>query len=570
MSKPVRHSQSYMNRSLILLSICLSFLIPVCAQNVETVKQISQAEPFRLESGVSFSASVPPSAQLTTERRGSVTDDVAEAIEIINKSYAGAKKTETSKLIHNAVDGMLQTLDPHSAFFDKGEYAELLDEENSEYYGIGATIANFKRDGKIETYVLATSPGSAAARAGLRFGDRIEEVDGEDVSEASSDIVRDKVRGPAGSQVRVVVERAASGKLDKITLTRGRVPYATVSDAYLLRPGVGYIDLTEGFNFTTSAEFGRALVELRKNGMESLIVDVRGNPGGVLDQAVKIAEKFLPAGDVIVTQKGRSRADNRVWRSANANPEKAAVVLLVDRDSASASEVVAGALQDHDRAMIVGEKTFGKGLVQSVMDLPAGAGLTLTTARYFTPSGRSIQRDYSDGSLYAYFNRQAGGDPSKFKAAETDSRRKVYGGDGITPDEVVGGQLYTRDQSDLLDPTFFFVREALYGQHKSINGTTVGPVSDSVGQGKRLSAEFAVYFKQRGGWELNSESLDRESDFIAARINYYLALARSGSGQARREDLKHDPAIARAIDLLPRAAELARAARRTVRAANQK
>jgi carboxyl-terminal processing protease len=304
--------------------------------------------------------------------------------------------------------------------------------------------------------------------------------------------------------------------------------------------------------------------------MESLIVDVRGNPGGVLDQAVKIAEKFLPAGDVIVTQKGRSRADNRVWRSANANPEKAAVVLLVDRDSASASEVVAGALQDHDRAMIVGEKTFGKGLVQSVMDLPAGAGLTLTTARYFTPSGRSIQRDYSDGSLYAYFNRQAGGDPSKFKAAETDSRRKVYGGDGITPDEVVGGQLYTRDQSDLLDPTFFFVREALYGQHKSINGTTVGPVSDSVGQGKRLSAEFAVYFKQRGGWELNSESLDRESDFIAARINYYLALARSGSGQARREDLKHDPAIARAIDLLPRAAELARAARRTVRAANQK
>lgn len=558
-----------MNRSLILLTLYLTALGSVSAQ--ESVKQISQVEPFRIEKGVSFSASSPAASVYLTERRGTISDDVAEAIAIIKKSYAGGSKSATPGLVHDAIDGMLQSLDPHSAYFDTGEYADLLDEENSEYYGIGATIANFKKDGRVETYVLAVSPGSAAARAGIKFGDRIEEVNGRDVSEVSSDAVRDKVRGPAGSQVKIVIERAATGKLERITLTRGRVPYATVPDAYVVRPGVGYIDLTEGFNFTTSNEFGRALTELHKNGIESLVVDLRGNPGGVLDQAVKVAEKFLPAGDVIVTQKGRSRADNRIWRSANSSPEKSAVVLLVDGESASASEVLSGALQDHDRALIVGEKTFGKGLVQSVMDLPAGAGLTLTTARYYTPSGRSIQRDYSDGSLYAYYNRRTSVEGTKQPEAETDSHRKVYGGDGITPDEIVRAAVYSREQSSLLDPTFFFAREIISGPIKGFSDAFVKANSGSaMDLQKRLPEEFESFLSQTRGWELNKDIAARESAFINSRVSYYLALAAGGSPAARRTDLKNDPALAKAIDLLPRAAELAKSARRTQRATTQK
>jgi carboxyl-terminal processing protease len=556
-----------MKRSLILLATIALPAGAAIAQTVDAVKQIPQIEPFRIEKGVSFSASAPVAPVAVPQRRSSISDDLSEAIAVIKRSYAGGGKTTDPALVHSAIDGMLQTLDPHSAYFDAAEYAELLDEENSEYYGIGATIANFRKDGKVETYVLAVAPGSAAARAGLKFGDRIEEVDGEDVSEASSDVVRDKVRGPAGSQVKVVVERVATGKLEKITLTRGRVPYLTVPDAYMVRPGVGYIDLTEGFNFTTSAEFGRALAELRKQGTESLVVDLRGNPGGVLDQAVKVAEKFLPAGDVIVTQKGRSRADNRVWRSANASPEKAPLVLLVDEDSASASEVLAGAMQDHDRALVVGESTFGKGLVQSVMDLPAGAGLTLTTARYFTPSGRSIQRDYSDGSLYAYFNERRQVENAKRPEAQTDSKRKVYGGDGITPDEVVHSPRYSRRQSELLDPTFFFAREVANGR---LRIQTASASAGSAAEEKRIAADFETFLKADPSWGMGPDSVGPESRFIASRVGYYLALAKAGNAAANREDLKNDPALARAIELLPRAADLAKAARRVQRASSAK
>jgi carboxyl-terminal processing protease len=240
---------------------------------------------------------------------------------------------------------------------------------------------------------------------------------------------------------------------------------------------------------------------------------------------------------------------------------------LVDEDSASASEVLAGAMQDHDRALVVGESTFGKGLVQSVMDLPAGAGLTLTTARYFTPSGRSIQRDYSDGSLYAYFNERRQVENAKRPEAQTDSKRKVYGGDGITPDEVAHSPRYSRRQSELLDPTFFFAREVANGR---LRLQTASASAGSPAEEKRIAADFETFLKADPSWGMAPDSVGPESRFIASRVGYYLALAKAGNAAANREDLKNDPALTRAIELLPRAADLAKAARRVQRASMTK
>ncbi len=311
-----------------------------------------------------------------------------------------------------------------------------------------------------DTFIISTVPGSAAAAGHLRFGDKIVAVNGEKMSGEDSAVVRDKVRGKDGSIVRLQIERADSKSVQSVDLRRSVVPQPSIPDSYMLRPGVGYVDMTEGFNFTTSGELSQALKSLHRQGMTSLIIDLRNNPGGILEQAVKVAEQFLPAGRVIVSQRGRTRLDNRVWRSTNKNPETVPLVLLVDEGTASASEVVAGALQDYDRALIIGNRTFGKGLVQSVLNLPGGAGLTLTAARYFTPSGRSIQRDYSNGSLYEYYNGRSnltGVDLAKLEA-HTSTNRKVFGGNGIEPDEVIKGIEMNRDQVALLDPIFQFPR----------------------------------------------------------------------------------------------------------------
>lgn len=300
----------------------------------------------------------------------------------------------------------------------------------------------------------------------MRFGDKIIAVDGAAVSGAPSAVVRDKVRGKKGTLVRLTVERADTLKTEIVEIRRNRVPQPSIPDAYLLRQGVGYVDLTEGFNYTTVEELNHALDDLRGRGMTSLILDLRGNPGGILEQAVRVAEKFLPPGNTIVTQRGRFPIDNRTWKSTNKAAESFPLVVLVNDGSASASEIVAGALQDYDRALIVGENTFGKGLVQSVINLPNGSGLTLTTAKYYTPSGRSIQRDYSSGSLYDYYNHKTvlTEKEKSVRAGVTVTGRQIFGGDGITPDEIVKNHALNQTQIALADPIFFFARETASGR----------------------------------------------------------------------------------------------------------
>ena len=278
---------------------------------------------------------------------------------------------------------MLRSLDPHSNYYDREEYDELKTDQRSEYFGIGASIQNYLRGDQADTYISATFDRSPAARAGLRFGDRIVEVDGVNMTGKTSLEVRDKIRGPRGSQVKLTLERAADKRLEKVEIIHDVVPQPSIPDAYILRPGVGYIDMTRGFNYTTTDELIEALDVLQSKGMKSLVLDLRNNPGGFLDQAINVAQVFLKSGQRILTQKGRNGLRDNTYESRNSSPVLTPLVILINENTASASEIVAGAMQDHDRALIVGQTSFGKGLVQSIIPLEGGGGLSVDVGEVF-------------------------------------------------------------------------------------------------------------------------------------------------------------------------------------------
>jgi carboxyl-terminal processing protease len=525
------------------------------------------AEPFSIKSGSTFSASGgnggyrPAEAGSMPSR---VASDIAHAEEIIRQNYVGAAKIEKGELTSNALDGALRVLDPHSNYYGQREWTDLMDEEQSGYSGIGATIANYTRGGVSETYVLATCPGSPAAKAGLRFGDKIVAINGEKMAGKDSDAVRDKIRGALGSAATITVERARTLQLETISIRRALVPQPSIPDSYIVRPGVGYIELSEGFNYTTYDELDRALRDLKKSGMRALILDLRGNGGGIVDQAVKVAERFLPAGTLLLTQKGRSHSDNRVWKSANMAAETMPLVVLVDRDTASASEILTGALQDDDRALIVGERTFGKGLVQSVIDLPYKTGLTLTTARYLTPSGRSIQRDYSTIDNYDYFahrSKASAIDRPQF-AARTLTNRTVFGGDGILPDEVMQGEEDLSGQKiALLDPMFFFIRDVANGRVPA--GNYFRNISfTGAADAKDLTPAFEAFVRNDHSFKISDRQLASNAEFIRSRLKYNMAMASTGSAAAERVLIQEDPQIEKAVNIMPRSAQLAQSADR--------
>jgi carboxyl-terminal processing protease len=341
----------------------------------------------------------------------------------------------------------------------------------------------------------------------------------------------------------------------------------------MLRPGIGYIDLSNGFNYTTADELSVALKELHQQGMNSLILDLRDNSGGILDQSVKVAEKFLPFGSTIVAQSGRYRIDNRVWNSTNKTSENLPLVVLVNENSASASEIVAGALQDHDRALIIGEKTFGKGLVQSIINLPYGSGLTLTTARYFTPSGRSIQRDYEHTDNYDYFNHKVNlSEQDKNKTiAKTATGRKVFGGDGISPDEPVKKNNLTASQIQMLDPIFFFVRDLISGRISGFENYKSQNIPKSYGQRVKstdapipdqLITAFTSFVEQDISLKKVMNNLAKERNFIKLRLRYNIIMANYGSVSANQVLIEEDPQVGKAVEVLPDARLLALTAKK--------
>ncbi|MDX6447437.1 MAG: carboxyl-terminal processing protease [Blastocatellia bacterium] len=506
-----------------------------------------------------------------------VSQDFSEALSVIQEHYVDGNKVDFNAVYKSSIMGMLRVLDPHSNYFDKEEFDEMKTDQRSEYFGIGASIQNYSVGDATDTYVAATFQNAPASRAGLRFGDRIDAVDGVSMHAKASAEVRDKIRGPRGSHVKVTITHAATGKSDVVEIVRDAVPQPSVPDAYMIRPGVGYIDMTRGFNYDTAEGLQSALDFLHARGMNSLVLDLRNNPGGFLEQAIHVAETFLPAGQLILSQKGRSGMNNdRTYDSRNPDPDRTPLVILVNDYTASASEIVAGAMQDHDRALIVGQTSFGKGLVQSIIPLEYGAGLTLTSAKYYTPSGRLIQRDYSDGGFYNYIYRggtlRAKDEQGKpiGPASRTDTGRPVYGGGGITPDESVKPQTLTTLQGRMRDPIFFFSRDVATGR---IQGLDTYKIDRAIEFGHDLQATdytmnnavfnaFKEYVAKDANWKTFAPALDRNRAFIEQQIRFQLATASYGTVTAVQVLTKEDPQIAKAIEVVPRARDLAMAAKR--------
>ena len=505
-----------------------------------------------------------------------ITQDFQEALAVIQQNYIDGNKLDYNDVYKSSIFGMLRSLDPHSNYFDRQEFEDMLSDQRSEYFGIGASILNYAVGNSVDTYISATFQNSPASRAGLRYGDRIDAVDGVTMHGKGSAEVRDKIRGPRGTRVVLTVTRAATGKQEGVEIIRNAVPQPSVPDAYFIRPGVGYIDMTRGFNADTDDGLQAALEYLHSQGMTSLVLDLRNNPGGLLDQAIYVARTFLTAGQVIMSQKGRNGMNDRIYTSTKTDPDRVPLVVLVNEYSASASEIVAGAIQDHDRGLIVGQTSFGKGLVQTIIRLDYGSGLTLTSAYYYTPSGRLIQRDYSDGSWYNYIYRGGIARDGKTPVAptgpamRTDTGRTVYGGGGITPDEMVNPDLVTASQNRLRSPIFFFAREVASGRVVGFEKFKVDRPIDYEhvidANDFPSSNEFFQAFRNYVAKDENFKGLlplvDRNRPFVESQLRYNLAMAAYGTVTATQVLMKHDSQVAKAIEVLPRARELAMAAMR--------
>ncbi|HKR59243.1 MAG TPA: S41 family peptidase, partial [Pyrinomonadaceae bacterium] len=494
------------------------------------------------------------------------------------ENYVEGKKLDYNTAFKSSIIGMLRSLDPHSNYFDREEFEELKTDQRSEYFGIGASIYNYTVGKDADTFIIATFADAPANHAGLRFGDRILAVDGVKMTGRPSAEVRDKIRGPRGSIVKITIERAIDKRVRTLEITRDAVPQPSIPDSYLLKPGVGYVDMTRGFNYSTTEELRQSLENLREKGMTSLVLDLRNNPGGFLDQSINVAELFLPAGQLILTQKGRNGLRDNTYISRNTTPDLIPLVILINENTASASEIVAGAMQDHDRALIVGKTSFGKGLVQSIIPLEFGAGLTLTSAKYFTPSGRLIQRDYSNGGFYDYYthggsnrldqkyegNKQAG--PEK----KTDTGRAVYGGGGIAPDEVVSARLITPGQRRLLSPVFAFSRELVNGR---IPGFDSFRVQQAIDFDHDLQAsDYAITdslfksFKDFVAADPNLKNMtslvEANRSFVNLQLRFNVVTAAYGRVMADRVFVTaEDQQVTRALEVLPRARDLAMSAR---------
>ncbi|HJU93233.1 MAG TPA: S41 family peptidase [Pyrinomonadaceae bacterium] len=554
---------------ILFLVIALALPALIIAQQSRSARRATP--PDRSSNGAATNGRTSPSAP-------AIKGDLSEALAVIQTNHIDGRKLDYNSIFKSSISGMLSVLDPHSTYFDPAEYASFRTEQRSEYFGIGATIEDLREGNDVNTYIRATFPEAPAARAGLRFGDRILAVDGNSMAGKTYPEVRKFLLGPRGTIVKVTVEHPATKQTETVNITRDAVSLPSIAQAYMLRPGVGYVAMTGGFNLTTADEFEQALKHLHNRGMNMLVLDLRGNRGGLLIQAVRVANTFLQRGQMIVSQKGRFRDSSQSYAAVNENPDNVAVVVLVNGETASAAEIVAGALQDHDRALIVGETTFGKGLVQFPFQLDYDSALLLTIAKYFTPSGRLIQRDYSGGGFYNYYfpgglaadknnqpNQQTGPE------SHTDSGRAVYGGGGIAPDETVKPGMISVAERQLRDVLFAFALELTTGRVKGFESYTVQRaiefdhdlVNEDYPVTEALWKELKKFAASKPQFKATPEALDKARTYSERQLRYNILSAAYGFRTATQVFNDADPQITRAVDAMPRARELAQAASRT-------
>jgi carboxyl-terminal processing protease len=502
------------------------------------------------------------SALATEERTPEHDRNFTAALAAIEANYPSP--IEAERLVYGAIRGMLSTLDPHSSFFDPREYSQMLERQEGRYYGLGITIASIDGD------ITATSvfEGSPAYRAGVRRGDIIAAIAGESAKGWTTPEAQTKLRGPKGTTIRIDIARRGYDELIPLDVTRDEVQILTVRSSFMMDDITGYVQLKD-FGENTHREMRQALRDLTTKGMRRLVLDLRGNPGGPLNQAIRVSNQFLPRGSMIVYTRGRT-SNSAEDHHANEDGEftRIPVVVLTSRGSASASEIVAGALQDHDRAYIVGETTFGKALVQSVYPISGGAGLALTTAHYFTPSGRLIQRPW-DASFDEYLNystREQDANkphnPSDMK--RTNSGRPVYSGGGIEPDRHVTGPvegfnttpfartLWARQTFENFAQRFMAEGDTRVAQ----KSTGRRSVAENFVVDNAMIAEFREHLKA-DRIRIDEDAFQKDIEFIKAMIHSRIAEVVFSIAEAQRHLMAVDPQVRVALEMFSEAEKLA-------------
>ena len=362
---------------------------------------------------------------------------LAVIINLINHNYVD--EVDIDDVLTGAIEGMLDKLDPHSSYIP-AENKEVVDEVfRGDFEGIGIEFSMI--DGYIT--VISPIPDTPSDRAGIISGDQIIKIDGESAYKITQKDVFKKLRGPKGTRVVVTIARKGMDEPFNTTLIRDKIPIRSIASSFMIDENIGYIKITR-FASTTMDEFYESIKKLQLDGMNELLIDLRNNPGGLLDQAVKMVDLFISSNDTIVFTQGRIKGSSSMYRARSQYQDlQIPLVVLINNGSASASEIVSGAFQDLDRGVVVGERSFGKGLVQRQYDLDDGSAVRITIAKYYTPSGRLIQRSYDDGLDEYYLNDSEKLDSIDVDAKEyyTKSGRTVYGGGGITPDIIVKNEI---------------------------------------------------------------------------------------------------------------------------------
>jgi carboxyl-terminal processing protease len=491
-----------------------------------------------------------------------LTNDFVSALLVAKDNYAGS--VDFDQLTKTSIIGMLNTLDPHSSYLDQKEFEDFLSKQRSRYSGIGSTILQYGS----KVYIISPFDGTPAHRAGIKYGDHIAEINGESTEGWNSRQVSNKLLGPEGTQVSVKVMRPGRNAPLEFKLTRASVPLPSITNYHILSNGIGYINLDAGFNTTTHEEMRRALKILEDQGMTSLVLDLRRNPGGLVDQAQRVSNIFLFRGQKIVSMRGRpSVFPSRDYSATNNDPEPYPLVVLIGRGTASAAEIVAGALQDHDRARIVGEDSFGKALVQNIFQLRDGSGLTLTTGHYYTPSGRLIQREYAGRSFYDYYLRRDNTDaPPKTDEKRTDNGRAVYGGGGIQPD--VTAKIPNREfelQRYWVETIFHFTRNLVSGQIAGLGEFKIDRQSDHKHRltandyqiSDKVLAAFKAFVRSHKEFNVAESRIDKDAAWIKRWIRYEVVTAAYGQENARQVQLEGDPQLQQAVSEMPKAKSMA-------------
>jgi carboxyl-terminal processing protease len=501
--------------------------------------------------GIVFGQKINPSAAPGGD--SDVRDSLRQfttVYDVVEQNYA--EPVNPDKAIYNgAIPGMLHVLDPHSNFFDPKAYSLLREDQRGKYYGVGMTVG--PRNNKV--IVIAPFVGTPAYRAGIRPGDIIAAVDGKPTDNMSTGDVADLLKGPKGTTVHITILREGADKPLEFAVVRDEIPRYSVDLHFLIKPGIGYMHVS-GFNETTEHEVADALDQM--GDLKGLILDLRQNPGGLLNEGVGVADKFLHKGQLIVSHHGRSSPEKRYTAAHGNGGKDYPLVVLVNRGTASAAEIVAGAIQDHDRGLIVGETTFGKGLVQTVYPLSENTGLALTTAKYYTPSMRLIQRDYSNVSLYDYyFNRESVENEhnASREVKLTDSGRTVYGGGGITPDVKIDAIKSNHFQDSLLQHYAFFNFAKHYAvtHHPAKNFE----VDDVVLQ------DFRKFMDDEKIPYTEAELLENNA-WVRSNIKSEIFVDVFGQEEGLKVRAETDPQVTKALDLLPQAKSLAENARKIV------